>query len=628
VYPVLALAWCALVAVAALGWGRILGRIAGRSSGPWPTTAGIGLAALVAAGGVLNLAGLARAPSVVALVAAGVLALLPALRRWRPVLPAGRPARLELLLASTIVLGASGLAAATIAAPRVLNFHDDLQKYLAHPVRMLATGTLAAGPLSALGVETLGGQAFLQGLLVVVLPIPYAAALDGVLGFALLLLLAASAGWRRLARFPAAAVGPLLVATANAQVVNVSALYAAAALMATAVLLVADDREPGPPSALLLGAVYAAMVALKPTFALFPAIHLPLSALAVARTAGGAGAAAGWAARVGAAAAILLAPWVALHGAVYLGPWTALPPPPPGWDDPFHLLSTAPLFYGATAAHYTALGATSLLAALLATWARSRALPGDAGVARRAGGVVAAALAGVAAALVLVFVTGPRHTGHEVGLRYAIPFLLGAAVPAVPLALGLPGPGARAAGSALVAAALAVSAAFLPVTVRRAAQALEHGTVLAFAGAPGYAGYTREALSGDLRDRIRRLQAMVPAGEPLLAWVNAPFHVDLARNPVALVEPTAFGTPWARLPEHARYVLWQYRGYATRSPEYLRAVARGPGAHERRTAVRIALFTGEMGRLSARGEVLADDGEIRLVRLPSGELSPSPADRP
>ena len=624
----LALAWCALVAVAALGWGRILGRISGRPAGPWPTTAGIGVAALVGAGGVLNLARLALAPSLVALLAVGVLACIPSLRRWRPALPAGRAARLELLLAGVIVLGASGLAAATIAAPRVFNFHDDLQKYLGHPVRMLATGTLAAGPLSALGFETLGGQAFLHGLLLAVLPIPYAAALDGVLAFTLLLLLAAWAGWRRLASFPAAAVGPLLVATVNAQVVNVSALYVAAALMATAVLLVADDRETGAPPALLLGAVYAAMVALKPTFALFPLLHLPLSMLAVARTRGGHRAAAGWAIRVAAFAAMLLAPWVALHVPVYLGPYAALPPAPRGWDDPFHLLSTTPLFYGTTAAHYTALGATSLLAAGLALAAQRRALAEDVGVDRRAGGVVAAALTGVGVALLLLFVTGPHHTGHEVGLRYAIPFLLGAAIPAIPLALGLPGPGIRAAGVALVAAALAVSVSFLPVAVQRARQAVEHGTVLAFAGAPGYTNYTRQALSGDLRDRIRGLQARVPAGEPLLAWVNAPCNLDLARNRVDVVDPTAFGTPWARLPDDPRYVLWQYSGYATRSPDYLRSVARGPGAHERRTASRIALFTEQFARLTARGEILADDGEIRLVRLPAGKPATQAGDRP
>jgi hypothetical protein len=127
-----------------------------------------------------------------------------------------------------------------------------------------------------------------------------------------------------------------------------------------------------------------------------------------------------------------------------------------------------------------------------------------------------------------------------------------------------------------------------------------------------------------MRDRIRTMQALVPAGEPLLAWVNAPHHVDLARNPVELVEPTAFGTPWARLPDDVRYLLWQYRGYATRSPEYLRGVARGPGAQERRTALRIAAFTGMVERLAARGRILADDGEIRVVELPAvGAATPS-----
>jgi hypothetical protein len=325
---------------------------------------------------------------------------------------------------------------------------------------------------------------------------------------------------------------------------------------------------------------------------------------------------------------MLLAPWAALHVPVYLGPYAALPPAPRGWDDPFQLLSTRPLFYGATAAHYTALGATSLLAVGLALAAQRRALAADVRVNRRAGGVVAAGLAGVGAALLLVFVTGPRLSGHEVGLRYAIPFLLGAAIPAISLALGLHGPGIRAAGVVLVAAALAVSVSFLPVAVQRARQAVESGTVLAYAGAPGYTNYTRQALSGNLRDRILGLQARVPVGEPLLAWVNAPCILDLTRNQVDVVDPTAFGTPWARLPDDPRYVLWQYRGYATRTPEYLRSVAGGPGAHERRTATRIALFTEKLARLTAGGEILADDGEIRLVRLPAGKPAKQTGVRP
>jgi hypothetical protein len=611
---VLALLWLLALAAAALGWGRVLRRLAGRPRGSWPVTAGLGLAALIGAGGVLNLLRVARGPVLVALVVLGAVVLVPRLARARPALPAAWPARVELLLATAVVAGATGFAAATVAAPRVLNLHDDLQKYLAHPARMLATGTLAAGPLSALGLETFGGQAFLQGLLVTVLPLPYAAALDGVLGLGLLLALAAAGGWRRLRLLPGAAIGPTLIAVVNAQVVNVSALYVAAALMATAVLLVADDREAPVPSPLLLGVAYAGMVALKPTFALFPALHLPLAALALRSRTGGARASAGWALRVALAAAILLAPWIALHAPVYLGPRSALPPAPPGWDDPLHLASTAPLFYGTTAAHYTALGAIALLAAAAALVALRQ--PGASGLssARRAGGVVAAVVAGVAAALVLVFVTGPLHSGREVGLRYAIPFLLGAAAPAIPLALGLPGPLPRATAALLVAGALGVACSFMPVPVQRAGQAVAHGTLLAYRGAPGYGPYTRDALSDAARARVRRLQELVPPGEPLLAWVNFPYHVDLRRNPVDLVEPTALGSPWARLPPAPRYVLWQYRGLAFRSPEYLDSVARGPGAHERRTARRIAAFTGAFELAVAEGVVLADDGEIRLVR--------------
>lgn len=608
--------WILLVALSALGWGQGLRRLARRPGGPWAVTLGLGLAALVLAGGLLNLLHLARAPALLLLVAAGLAQVASLPGRARPAVPADPAARRELVLAATLGVAASGFTFVTLVPPTVFNFHDDLQKYLFHPVWMLQSGTLAAGPVSALGVETLGGQAFLQGLLVAVLPLPHAGSLDAVLGFAALVALAAAAGWRRLGPWPAAALGPLLVAAVNPQVVNVSALYTAAALMATAVLLAADDD--GRPRPLLLGAVYAALAALKPTFLLFPALHLPVLVLARRREGG-----LEWGLRVAGAAVAFLAPWLLLHAPMWLGPRATLPPPPPGWDDPLSLLSPAPLFYGATALHYTALGAAALAGAGLAVVGAARRP--DPARRRLAAGVAAAALAGCGAPLVLVFVTGPAHAGHEVGLRYAVPFLLGGAVPALLLSLGTgPGPVWR---GALGATAVAVAVAFAPSALVRARQAAEHRTVLAYRGAPGYRPYTDYALSHAARDRLRALQGLVPEGAPLLAWVNWPYHLDLARNPVEVVEPTAFGAPWAHLPRGVRYVLWQYRGYATRDPAYLDRVAAGPGRWERRTALQIRALVSELERSTARGTVLADDGELLLVDLGVAGLGPGPRTR-
>ena len=55
---------------------------------------------------------------------------------------------------------------ATQLPPSIYNFHDDYQKYFAYPVRMVETGTVFGSPLSAMGLQTLGAQAFLDGFVV------------------------------------------------------------------------------------------------------------------------------------------------------------------------------------------------------------------------------------------------------------------------------------------------------------------------------------------------------------------------------------------------------------------------------------------------------------------------------
>jgi hypothetical protein len=151
---------------------------------------------------------------------------------------------------------------------------------------MVETGTLAGSTLSALGSETLGAQAFLHGFVLSVLPIGYINGVDSIFGLFALMLIAVSAGSRRFLWFPGAIFGSLLIATINPQYVNVSGLYLGGLLMATATLLVADDRGNAAPAPFLLGLIYAALVAIKPTFAVFVVLHIPLAAIALRATLG------------------------------------------------------------------------------------------------------------------------------------------------------------------------------------------------------------------------------------------------------------------------------------------------------------------------------------------------------
>lgn len=312
------------------GLGHFTLRKCGRSA-PFPVCMGVGLAVLIFAGGVLNCAHIARAPALWAVaVAMAVVSVLETRRfKFEPI--KGKDAWIELAAAGLVIAGVTGFAIHTQLPPRAFNLDDDFQRYFPHPVSMLATGSVLGSPLGGLGSTTLGAEAFLQGFVLSVLPIGYINGVDAVFGLMMLMLICAAAGWRRYPRFPGAAVGPLMVAIISPDYVNVSGLYIGSVLMATAVMLVVDEEEESGASSLILGLLYAALVAVKPTFVLFPVFHLSMSALKVESEFYPWRDALKWVGKVVLWAGLGLAPWIATHLPNYLANGNLrYDPTPPG----------------------------------------------------------------------------------------------------------------------------------------------------------------------------------------------------------------------------------------------------------------------------------------------------------
>jgi hypothetical protein len=316
-------------------------------------------------GGLLNLVRLATPVALWLILGIGLVLFVLHAKSLRMRWPREDSAQVEVLVTVGLITLVVGVAIFTQLPPSALNYHDDFQKYLAHPVRMLATGTLFGSPLSAIGSESLGGLAFLQAFPLLVAPVEYINGVDAILAFLLLMMLGASAGWGRLVPLPCAALAPLLIAFINPQYVNVSSLFTGAALMATAVMLVADDRENSPPSQIMLGLIYGGLVALKPVFVLFPLVHLPLTALSIAYAGKSWRAGLVWGFQTGLCSAAALLPWLMLHAPHYLS-MQALPNdpiPPAATPDRLHIFSINTLAYGTTHAHYSMLLVLTLVVA-------------------------------------------------------------------------------------------------------------------------------------------------------------------------------------------------------------------------------------------------------------------------
>ncbi|MBT5047410.1 MAG: hypothetical protein HOM58_02825, partial [Rhodospirillaceae bacterium] len=296
----LSLAVIAVFCCALFGWGRIVRWLTAggtdRGTPPsWAVTMMLGLALLIAVGGVLNLVRLANIWALSGLIALGLgLCVAPWIRRAVDSgLPMPHmPARTEIAARASLLALALAVLIFTIATqlpPALYNFGDDLQKYFAHPVRMLETGTLFGSPLSAMGSESLGGMSFLHGFIVAYFPLTYLNGVDAVFGLFLCLLLIAGFAWRHPALAPAALVAMADLYAINPQYVNISALYMGSALILAAIFVTAGPDEAGaPPPPLALGLIYAALVALKPTFLIFAGLHGLFMIVAVTRTTGGA----------------------------------------------------------------------------------------------------------------------------------------------------------------------------------------------------------------------------------------------------------------------------------------------------------------------------------------------------
>jgi hypothetical protein len=627
------LAGLALTFASLCGWGRAVTRLVGRNRLPWGLEAAVGVAAWVFLGGLLNLARMARPPAFDAVVAIGIILLvIDGLRNlrsgWRPRWPGWRGA-VALGLPWLLVGGVATFVAITLVPPRAYNFHDDYLFYLVHPVRMLQTGTVFGSPVDGIGRQNLGGQAFLQGFALAHLPIRYVNAAD-LLGCGVLALsvLASWAAWRRLPLLPTLLA--LILATAvNPQYVNTTALYSGVVLVLAAILLpVSGLPPPGKPrsplsEAALPALVATALVALKPTFLPVAVATATASVVAIAwsRQSLRAGLIHGLA-LLGMGTGFLL-PWVLVHAPHYLAsraqPGVERPPlvDLAGGVNP---IATAPLFYGNTVLHYTAVlalaGAVGIALLMPSRREASEARNGATGAALQ---LLGASLAFMGILVIL----GGTFGGADHTVRYVAPLAAAAGPAAVLLAFGAdPGPrtspGARAiSGLASVGAALCI-ASFAPELGARGAQALHAGSVLAFRGTAtrdGYLAYSHRILGGEEEGRVRRAQAFVPAGETLFAWIAAPIHLDFRRNVIIEADLGGLANPWALLPP-TRFLLWSYRGPAIRTLAACQAMAQTEGRPwiDREGGRACVAWKRWLASLGGTADILYDDGEMVLMR--------------
>jgi hypothetical protein len=212
-----ALLWGLCVLAALAGWGRLLALALRRDSTTqlpdWLDAPAWGIAVSSLLGGLLNLAALANRTGLVLYVLAGLALFIYSAARsgFRPLRTAlSKITRADRPWLAFLLFVAALLALRFASSVIVASFHtdpgwsayrfnpqDDMQSYLVSVERLLQTGTLGADPFnSRLMMTGLGTQHFLNALLVCVLPLDHVHLFEGGVGLAALCLATGSFGLR------------------------------------------------------------------------------------------------------------------------------------------------------------------------------------------------------------------------------------------------------------------------------------------------------------------------------------------------------------------------------------------------------------------------------------------------
>lgn len=274
-----AILWCVGLFAAIAGYGTLLLRLFGMRRPSFALAAVAGFSVVILLGGVLNLLHAITVPVLVGFSLIGVLALLLLRRidKQSVTREASAPSSVKLSTADTkvklLLLFFALVFAVRIAATVHTAYYqqeDDYNFYLAAPEKMLQLHEYAPDPFSERRImSSVGGNYFLQALVLTELPLEDVQMADRALGLLLLAVVAFGLAEEfNLTRLQQAALAVFVLITPQLQfnltfVLLPSALFFGLVYLATHRGLLAEHRNL---QALLLGMTTAAIASTKSTY--------------------------------------------------------------------------------------------------------------------------------------------------------------------------------------------------------------------------------------------------------------------------------------------------------------------------------------------------------------------------
>lgn len=445
-----------------------------------------------------------------------------------------------------------------------LNLHDDFFAYLPRPIHMLETGSLGGNPFDVLGIDSLGGQAFLQSFFVHRLSLLHVHGFDAIACFLLCLGLLLEMAWRYRSPAGAGIASVLAFILIPAQIVNVSALFSGSLMLLGLVFstermgeaLVQDDKKTAKANIFVASAFLSSLWALKNSFVPLGVFYVfffclrvtlghPNKKLLLPRLAGWFG-----------LAIVLLSPWLLLQLSRYQAALRLAGSPAPRLGEAGNQrenlvanLTTAFSLeespWGGRLLAYSSL-VVFLLVVALWSWRRINHVEESQRSHLAAGSALG--LATVASYLVNLYLFDPLN-----GIRYSLPLVLPAvAVSILRLPLLIPArpsdPQHEMRVGALISTltALVLALAFGGAIQERFDRLVRQRTLLSFpvAGTKGYRQYILMSVGAQAAKYVQRVQENFEPGAAVMAWSRTPFLLDHQRNRIYHLNESSIVNPW------------------------------------------------------------------------------------
>ncbi len=609
--------------IAIYGWGLLVNRLTNYQNRNPVINLTLGVGVIIFFGGIFNVLHIAYGWIFDILLLIGILITIRS-QRFHCNLPRNKNEWFHWTIIGFVIFLIMFFTIDTQLSPNVYNHHDDFEKYFAHPLRMLQTGTLFGSPLSAIGAETMGGQAVLHAILLNHVPLSYINGVDAVFGLFMCLLLSASM-WSRKANFiPITFISLLMVFFINNQYVNITACYVPVAMMMTVTLLSCDMKNVSKiesdclPPPIMIGLIYAALVALKSNLILFPILHISFYVIALKIYRANFHHLARWSIMTVGFTLLFLLPWILLHYPHYVRSFSQIHHssflPHLEFSQGFSVWQV--LTHGSSFVRYTALSVAIIFFVCVSVLLKRN--ENTLVSSNYCAGLIASGATAITSYF-LIILLGPFLNGYETNLRYAIPYLLASAPVTFAFTCCLVIRNNclrnRLVLTALLLVGILVLVSFSGSLGMRLRRGYDGGSIHVYLSSMNrsFLAYTDEVLNGDTKLRINTAQERVPAGSSIVAWITTPFHLNYRRNIIYDADPAGLANPWAYVPD-SEYFMLEYRGFAVRSYEHYQRYMNHAGKHERHLAKSDAEFYRLFYGLRGKSKEIYDDGRIVVFK--------------